>query len=358
MKLSCRRRGFTLIELLVVVTIIAILIALLLPAVQMAREAARRSQCSNNLKQLALGCLNHESANGHLPTGGWGWAWVGDAERGFNWRQPAGWIYNVLPYIDQQALHDMGLGLTGTLKYDAHAQRQTMPLSVITCPSRRRPGVWPYVFGYQQANATYTTSRVRSDYAVNGGDGCDDPYSGGPVPGWACSGNSSGGPADFAQVESPPNQITKVAKEYFGAVARYANGVSSYGSMIRIADISDGVTNTCLAGEKNVNPDFYETGQSGGDNEGALVGTNADIERWSGHWNGDTSNKEAGYFRPVQDIAGGDYWYCFGGAHNGSFNMSFCDAAVKPISYNIDVEMFRRMCNRLEGLVIDPSKID
>ena len=80
-------RGFTLVELLVVITIIGILIALLLPAVQAAREAARRAQCANNLKQMGLACLGHEEAHGHFPTGGWGWGWLGDPDRGFRQRQ-------------------------------------------------------------------------------------------------------------------------------------------------------------------------------------------------------------------------------------------------------------------------------
>ena len=77
---SCRR-GFTLVELLVVIAIIGILVALLLPAIQAAREEARRIQCVNHLKQLSLGMLTHESGTGHYPTGGWGFAWIGDPDR-------------------------------------------------------------------------------------------------------------------------------------------------------------------------------------------------------------------------------------------------------------------------------------
>ena len=75
--------GFTLVELLVVIAIIGILIAILLPAVQAAREAARRSQCANNLKQMATAALNHESSKKFLPTGGWGHNWIGDPDPGW-----------------------------------------------------------------------------------------------------------------------------------------------------------------------------------------------------------------------------------------------------------------------------------
>ena len=104
--------GFTLIELLVVIAIIGTLIALLIPAVQAAREAARRLQCGNHIKQLALAVTNHESALCSFPTGGWHKTWLGHPDRQFGGKQPGGWIYNVLPFLEQGALHD--LGATGT----------------------------------------------------------------------------------------------------------------------------------------------------------------------------------------------------------------------------------------------------
>jgi prepilin-type N-terminal cleavage/methylation domain-containing protein len=144
--------GFTLVELLVVITIIGILIALLLPAVQAAREAARITQCANNVKQLALGCLTHESVTKRFPTGGWGFAYTGDPDRGNDWRQPGGWLYNILPFIEQHALHDLGAGLPlgSNAKLLAGTQMVSTPIICATAatasrstPGRRSEGFFP-----------------------------------------------------------------------------------------------------------------------------------------------------------------------------------------------------------------------
>src|SRR5215218_6749249 len=103
--------AFTLVELLVVIAIIGILVALLLPAVQAAREAARRSQCQNNLKQITLAALNCETTTRALPATGLGLQWVGDRNYGTGKKQPGGWLYNTLPYVEEQTIHDMGSGV-------------------------------------------------------------------------------------------------------------------------------------------------------------------------------------------------------------------------------------------------------
>ncbi len=131
---------FTLVELLVVITIIGILMSLLLPAVQSARESGRQTQCANNLKQLGLGCLSHVNSIGWFPSSGWGWQWAGDPNQGFTGAgQPGGWLYNVLPFCDQKNLHDQGAGLASqsAASMTALQAQATTCLSLFLCPSRR-----------------------------------------------------------------------------------------------------------------------------------------------------------------------------------------------------------------------------
>ncbi len=346
--------AFTLVELLVVITIIGILIALLLPAVQAAREAARQLQCRNHLKQLSLACLSHEEVYGRFPTGGWGFGWTGDADRGTDWRQPGGWIYNILPYIEQQALHDMGTGLPQAQKYAAHLQRISTPLGILYCPSRRPAIAYPWdpASGWGGAPVVNGGGNAgtlgRNDYAANGGDTHTDPWYPYPQqPPWQCAPpHPAAGPASVTEVENPPGQMTSNAKTHFGTIARAATGIVYTGSLIEMADVTDGTSNTYLMGEKYINPDWYATGRSGGDNEAAFMGDNADLSRWSGF-------SPSNLWPPLQDTPGYGYHGGFGSAHAVGLHMAFCDGSVQMINYTIGPEIHRRLANRKDGKVID-----
>src|SRR5262245_11722905 len=136
-----RRMAFTLVELLVVIAIIGILVALLLPAIQAARESARRSKCSNNLKNLALAALNHHDVARIYPTGGWGWYWVGDPDRGYGRKQPGGWAFNVMPFTEEdnryRSVSDGQSNIVTTQQLNAIRDVVNKPLVLLNCPSRR-----------------------------------------------------------------------------------------------------------------------------------------------------------------------------------------------------------------------------
>ena len=278
-------------ELLVVITIIGILIALLLPAVQAAREAARTAQCANNVKQLALGCLAHESMTKRFPTGGWGYGWTGDPDRGNDWRQPGGWIYNVLPYIEQQPLHDLGIGtpLSSQAKLDAGTRRVSTPFSQLNCPTRRRPIAYPWLVTWYNwptnlnAPSAGRSSVVRTDYAMCGGEYWTYAYwrhpvqvpATGPLP----TVSQHGGylyvddPQYAAEVHDMMTTLDLSPGWPQGVPGpAQANGVSFALSMIGARDVTDGLSNTYLLGEKYLWPDAYEDAIDPGDDEYALPG--------------------------------------------------------------------------------------
>jgi prepilin-type N-terminal cleavage/methylation domain-containing protein len=343
MNRTSEKLGFTLVELLVVITIIGILIALLLPAVQAAREAARRVQCSNNLKQIGLAMLQHEERNGFFPGSGWGWYWIGDPDRGFGKEQPGGWVYQVLPYLEQQPLFDLGSdGRPDALtpKQTAGAmQCERTPLSVMNCPTRRQSIVFATgyfgVAGFKARNADLAMVVARTDYNANAGD---------QFYGWI-----TWGPDTLAQGAA-------WTKSNSWPDTKDCTGISYLRSQVTMAWISDGTSNTYMVGEKYLNPDSYYNGNDWADNESMYAGMDNDTHRTTYCPVPLPANYVPDH-TPMQDTSGLMDIVRFGSAHAISFNMCLCDGSVRSIGYTIDPETHRRLGNRQDGLLIDDTKI-
>ena len=290
-----RRKAFTLVELLVVIAIIGILIGLLLPAVQSAREAARRLQCTNNLKQMALAFHSYSTTWGVFPDAG--------KDKAKDAKTPCGgccngasrgewnFLYQIMPYIEQTNLYN---------EPDNPTVYRT-PVPLYYCPSRRRP-------------TRYGSSEVaKSDYA-------------------GCSGDAN-----------------------INAGRARSNGVL----VVRVCDmpvdfamIRDGASNTLMLGEKMLHPNYH--GLCGGDNEVYVnAGVDQDQVRNIQPLNSTGTTGPPGPDSDAPDQGSGTLWIeRFGSSHAGGFNGAMADGSVRSISYSIEVETFRRICVRNDGLPV------
>jgi len=359
---NARRRAFTLVELLVVIAIIGILVALLLPAIQAAREAARRSQCKNNLKNIALGVLLHEDTQGYLPSGGWGRFWTGDANRGYGADQPGSWIYNILAFVEESALRDLGSGLAPNAPafQQASTKLHQSPVALFHCPTRRTPR--PYtasMAGTRLQTWLPTVAQsgggvVKSDYAANTGDAVHYDTL------------QMHEAVSYASAATAPWTDTSChVDSRRGAVSLYCqSGVMFYRSELTLAQITDGTNNTYLVGEKYLRPEAYEGAATSsepswslGENQSMYTGFEWDNHRVT-YWEGVAEFPDPEFYQPLQDTLGVENRTAFGSAHSAAFNMAMCDGSVHSISYDIDYKTHRWLSNRHDGNVASLSSTE
>jgi prepilin-type N-terminal cleavage/methylation domain-containing protein len=308
--------GFTLVELLVVIAIIGILIALLLPAVQQARESARNLECSNHLKQVGMAAMNHEQTQKFYPTGGWGSNWVGDADRGYGRSQPGGFFYNILTFMELKSFRDMLKGTRNSSPGAMEAAKtgNCMAMSVFNCPSRRTAPLSPAV--QSSLSNVVNCAKINigtdvlfhSDYIANAG---------------SVKLTWSPGPASWADAEAGIG---------FKASAKSNNGISYQRSAVAVKVILGGTSHTYLAGEKYLNPDNYYSGRDTSDDMPFLGSDDENIYGWAS-------------VTPMRDRRGLTA-NSFGSNHPYSFNMVRCDGSVTSVSFDIEMATFTRAANR------------
>lgn len=327
------RRAFTLVELLVVVAIIGILVALLLPAIQAARESARRTQCLNNLRNLGTATLLMVDSHGHYPTGGWGHNWGGDPDRGYDRKQPGGWAYSILVFMEEGNLRK--LGSTGDpstynqAKKDASRVRAQTVLPVLLCPTRGR-SLGPNYFATSGDMTNMWTNGLsevaKTDYAMNGGSAAPSVTSG-------LGFNAGPGIGTLAAADSSINSS-------FTAAQLNCNGISHWRSQVKPRSVTDGTSKTYMLGEKYIN--FFTTGpiNSGSDNQSWEIATDWDTYRFGQVAPDFDSNPDA-----VTNNTN------FGSAHAGAFNMVMCDGSTHTIPYDIELATHTALSGRKDGIL-------
>lgn len=291
-----RRRAFTLIELLVVIAIIAVLIALLLPAVQQAREAARRSQCINNLKQHGLALHNyHDTYNVFSP------GWIGAQANAAHMEGPSGfaWGAHTLPYIDQAPLYSQINFDVSLLDPSNDVARKTV-IGVFRCPSDPSAETWQLGEEGNPTNilATLPTANYVGSF---GTEGAEDICVAAPFPASQCRGD----------------------------------GMFSHNSKIRMADITDGTSNTVLLGEHKSDRtlDWHSTWV------GLVPGGEEATARFLGVAD-HTPNHPAAH---IDD---------FSSSHTGGVHLLMGDGRVRFVMQSIDFGVFRAIITRAGSEVV------
>ena len=304
------RHGFTLVELLVVIAIIGILIALLLPAVQAAREAARRTQCANHLKQMSLAVLNYETAHGVLPPGG---ITPGSC---CTTKARATWAVAILPMVEQQALYDL-FDPDEALEHDNNRQLRESLVPSYICPSdidTRQTGKPEYGPG---SSLQYHRSSYRASTGL--GDGGADS--------WVAPYNTG---SDYTRPASSRGAMHSIGRAPYGQV--------------HLAAIRDGMSNTLLIGEHftSTNPRRRTFWAYGFAAFSMSEVTPVDSRNLMGDYDGCIALGGG----PAAVNSCKRMW---GSAHPGIIQFVFCDGSVRGINQSIDIYLLGELATIAGG---------
>ena len=340
------RKGFTLVELLVVIAIIGTLVGLLLPAVQSAREAARRSGCLNNMKQIGLACLNYESAQKSFPTAGGnqGTFWeTGEINKAKYGRENLSWAYQILAYMDGQTIMNQRLsqGYQG-----GSPTLLAAPIPAHTCPTR----------GLRTADNGTDVFHL-TDYAgvINSEE---------DTPGWVKVFQS--------YVPNDPNEESKtwtgiIKKSYHHDWSSAPYPLVTKYALCGFKDIADGSTKTVMLAEKSAQGKFGNYQMTGGgemwwEDPGRFVGSDWGSMRQFGtsNWKvrADTDDRLGWMF--VGSPGGNSARSMelgFGSAHPGAFSAVMGDGSVKSIPHGATPSVLLSLGRRNDGVSVDPESL-
>ena len=338
------RGGFTLVELLVVIAIIGILVGLLLPAVQSARESANRSQCAANLKQLALACHTHLDALKGFPTTGNiynanPYDSTGKPVSGPN--ADGSWGFQIMPYMELEtewlgaSAPDVdGDGTVSPLEKFAAVRGARAPM--FGCPSRRNKGNtkrWSDN-SFPPLPQMYR-SFTQTDYAGNCYDAGSNWLS---IPNWGSDKDALRGNGQmfckYFRIPDPNNSANWLSNN---------SSAPLVGALCRPQNVPDGLSRTLLMAEKALDPQCLEGFRGcGDDNEGFTAGWDGDTMRHASNppWP-DANRKDTG--------SGASN---FGSAHPASILGAMADGSVRAFAFEIDATLWRRIGHRSDGVSI------